>query len=107
MGNARTYLESYITKWNSDKVAFIKARGSNTVASYFPQTYGEVVVSMGTFVIDKIKAKLPKDLTNYDMLLLLKVVALCDDSKTISDSKISEYKKLPDINAVIEAMKSC
>ena len=102
-----SYLESYISKWNSDKNAYIRARANNMVASYFPQTYSEVVVSMGTYVIDKIKAKLPKNLTNYDILLLLKVVALCDDSKTIPNDKISEYRKLPDINSVIEAMMSC
>lgn len=102
-----SYLESYITKWNSDKDAYIKARANNMVASYFPETYSEVVVSMGTYVIDKIKAKLPKDLTKYDILLLLKVVALCDDSKTVPDDKISEYKKLPDIDSVIASMKSC
>jgi len=62
-----SYLESYITKWNSDKDAYIKARANNMVASYFPETYSEVVVSMGTYVIDKIKAKLPKDLTKYDI----------------------------------------
>lgn len=102
-----SYLESYITKWNSDKDAYIKARKDNTMASYFPQTYGDVVVSMGAHVIDKIKAKLPKDLTKYDILLLRKVEALCDDSKDITNSKISEYKKLPDINGVIESMKAC
>ncbi len=102
-----SYLESYISKWNSDKDAFIKARVNNMAAPYFPQTYGDVVISMGTYVIDKIKAKIPKDLTKYDILLLLKVVALCDDSKLVPDSKISEYKKLADIKSVIAAMMSC
>ena len=102
-----SYLESYIAKWNSDKDAYIKARKDNMVASYFPQTYGDVVVSMGNYVIDKIKAKLPKDLTTYDILLLRKVEAFCDDSKTVPDSRISEYKKLPDINALIDEMRLC
>ena len=58
----------------------------------------------------EIQEKSPKDLTKYDILLLLKFNGLCDEikiEKFLTSSKISQYKVLPDMKSVLNSIMKC